>query len=99
MEFPRLVVRPGGTWQLETGMYSLLQVNTPEALEAAIADGWLADQYATAMPAAVPVPASEILPPSMSRREQLEATARALDIPFNARTTDATLEQRIAAKG
>jgi hypothetical protein len=41
-----MLVRVGKQWQLESGWYDLLVVNTKDELDAALADGWFLDQYA-----------------------------------------------------
>ena len=52
LEFPRIVYRAGGPWQLESGAFSVRQVDTANECEAALADGWHLDQYAAGSSAA-----------------------------------------------
>jgi hypothetical protein len=46
LEFPRFMCRKGGSWELETGKYSVRMVADQAELDAAWADGWRFDQYA-----------------------------------------------------
>lgn len=105
MEFPRLVIRAGGVWQLESGMYSVRQVDTREEYDAALSDGWHPDQYAAkaaheAAVAAALAPAAPAAPeaPAVPTRADLEAEATALGVKFDGRVGDKTLAERIAAK-
>lgn len=69
----------------------------PDA-DKARADGWAEtlEEAAGLVPMPSPAPATEA---ATSTRAELEAKAKALGVSFNARTSDETLIERIAAKG
>jgi hypothetical protein len=98
LEFPRIVYRAGGPWQLESGAYSVKQVNS--AKELAQAEGWHLDQYA-AKAAEQPADATVVEPPADSApptRAELEQKATELGLKFDGRTTDRKLSALIAEK-
>jgi len=97
MEFPRIVYRAGGPWALESGAYSVRQVDSAEELQAAQADGWHLDQYAAK--AAAEAPAEESPAESAPTRADMEAQAAAKGLKFDGRTTDKKLAAMIAAAG
>lgn len=90
LEFPRMLVRPGTAWQLETGRYDLLTVPDREAHDAALADGWFASQED-----AIAAKQAEASKPT---RAELEQKATELKIKFDGRTGDAKLAEAIGAK-
>lgn len=105
IETPRLLLRVGTAWSLEAGQFDVLEVPTPEALEAALADGWHLDQYAAkeahdkAQAAAIEAkpaetPADETTPPT---RAELEQKATELGIAFDGRWGDKKLAAAIDA--
>jgi hypothetical protein len=96
MEFPRIIYRSGGSWALESGMYSVRQVESAEELQAAQADGWHLDQYAAKAAADAP---AEPAAPAEPTRADLEAQATAKGLKFDGRTTDKKLAAMIAAAG
>lgn len=103
MEFPRMVVRAGTAWALESGTYDLATANDADHLAALLADGWHADQYAArdagteAVSARVDhePEAPEDHPPT---RAELEQKARELGIKFDGRTGDKKLAAMIAVE-
>lgn len=103
MEFPRIVYRAGGQWQLESGDYSVRQVDTQADFDQALVDGWHADQYAAkaAHEAAqvIDVQAVEVAQDARpSRRQELERQAAELGIAFGPRTSDKKLAAEIDAR-
>lgn len=90
LEFPRMLVRPGTAWQLETGRYDLLTVSDQEAHDVALADGWFVSQEG-----AIAAKQAEASKPT---RAELEQKAKELSIKFDGRTSDAKLAEAIAAK-
>ncbi len=97
MEFPRMLVRVGTAWTLESGTYDLATANDAEHMAALLADGWHPDQYA-AKAAAEAVPAEEPDDDAPPTRDELEAKARELGIKFDGRTGDKKLAALIADK-
>ena len=91
MELPRIVIKSGGPWQLESGSYSVRQVDTTEALQESLADGWHLDQYAAQDASRAPAA------PSEPTRAELEEKARALGVKFDGRTGDKKLAALIEA--
>lgn len=105
-----MLVRVGKQWQLESGWYDLLVVNTKDELDAALADGWFLDQYAAKAAALAAQPAAaagagdaganaavvpaDAAPPT---RAELEQKAAELGVKFDGRVSDKTLAERIAA--
>lgn len=112
MEFPRLVYRLGGPWALEAGNFSVLEVADEAAMDAATADGWHLDQYAAreaeaqaeaqanadfaARIASDDTPADEGAAPKLTR-EELEAKASELGVPFGPKVSDKKLAGLVAA--
>lgn len=101
MEFPRIVYRAGGDWQLESGRYSVRQVDSRAEFDEALADGWHPDQYAAkaAHEAAqvIDVQAVEVSD-QRPTRDELEQMASTLGIAFGPRVSDKKLGEAIAAK-
>lgn len=97
VEFPRFMCRAGGSWELETGKYSVQMVPDKSALDEAWANGWRFDQYAARdavnMQAPATLPASEAL-----TRAELEAKAKELGLTYHHKTGDKKLAELIAAK-
>jgi hypothetical protein len=103
MEFPRMLVRVGTAWTLESGTYDLATANDAEHMAALQADGWHEDQYAAkaaadAFAAPTDAPAPEPDDDAPPTRAELEAKARELGIKFDGRTGDKKLAALIADK-
>lgn len=105
MEFPRLVYRLGGPWALEAGSFSVQEVADEAALASAQAEGWHLDQYA-ALDAQREAEAkadqdaaedSSTDDSAKATREELEAKAKELGIPFGPKVSDRKLSALIAA--
>ena len=94
VEFPRFMCRAGGSWELETGRYSVQMVADQAALDAAWSDGWRFDQYAARDVGAKP--AEEV--PAEPARAELEAKAAELGLTYHHKTGDKKLADLIAAK-
>jgi hypothetical protein len=102
MEFPRMVVRVGTAWVLESGTYDLATANNADHLAALLADGWHVDQYAAKAAGTEAVSARvdhepeapEDHPPT---RAELERKAHELGLKFDGRTGDKKLSAMIAA--
>lgn len=96
IETPRLLYRVGGTWALEAGNFSLLEVPTPEALEAALAEGWHLDQYAAkeAHEAAQAQPVAPVEPAAA-----IDAAQPAEPVDDTSAPTRAELEQKATELG
>lgn len=89
LEFPRFMCRPGGLWQLETGLYEVRTVADKEEAKQALADGWLFSQYDK--------PAEkQAEPEEPTAREKLEAEARELGLTWRKNATDESLSKLIA---
>lgn len=103
----------GEVYALQDGSYGTLIVADVESHEAAMADGWFltpanarqgeADRIAAAQAQAqaeaeaaalAQTKVDEVTPPT---REELEAKATELNIPFRSNTSDKALSDRIAA--
>ena len=85
LEFPRFMCRKGGSWELETGFYSVRTVADQAEAKQALADGWAFSQYDE--------PKAEIVP----TRAELEAKAAELGIKYHHKTGDKKLAELIAA--
>lgn len=107
MEFPRLVYRLGGPWALEAGSFSVQEVADEAALASAQIEGWHLDQYA-ALDAQREAEAkakadqdaaddSSTDDSAKATREELEAKAKELCIPFGPKVSDRKLSALIAA--
>lgn len=94
LEFPRFMCRVGGSWELESGMFTCITVNNAEEMEAAAKDGFHPDQY-TALEAAKLAEQGDDRPPT---REELETKAKELGIAFKPATSNKKLGEAIAAK-
>jgi hypothetical protein len=99
IEFPTMVYRvPGAHIGPNGTTYDFLGVNNQEEFDAAIAAGWSESVGLAAgiirevreAKAAI----KEITPPI---RAEMEKKARKIGVPFNARTSDKVLAERIAA--
>lgn len=100
-DFPTMVYRiPGRHWGPEGSTYDYLGVDDQDAFDAALDDGW----HETIMDALGKdrvIAAAEALEDALNdvspaTRDELEQTAKDLGVPFNKRTADAVLIQRIA---
>ena len=111
VEFPRFMCRAGGSWELETGRYSVQMAKDQDALDAAWADGWRFDQYAARdveqgdTKIAAQVLAGEIdadvvknIKAGQANRAELEAKAAELGLTYHHKTGDKKLADLIAAK-
>ena len=104
-DFPTIVYRVPGLYRKHGGgTFDYLGVNDAEGLQSALAGGWhltLSDASAGVEARAVVAEAVEAQEAADTiteeTREALEAKAKALGVPFNSRTSDATLIQWIAA--
>jgi hypothetical protein len=94
LEFPRCMYRHGGTWQLESGLFTIQTVQDADEMEAAKKDGFHLDQYA-ALDAAKLAEQGDNRAPT---REELEAKATELGIAFKPQTSNKKLSADIAAK-
>lgn len=95
IEFPRFMCRKGGSWELETGHYSVQMVQDQAALDAAWADGWRFDQYAARD---VGEESDDPNKASSMTRAELEAKAAELGLTYHHKTGDKKLAEMIAAK-
>jgi hypothetical protein len=89
LEFPRFMCRKGGSWELETGMYSVRTVADQTEAKQALAEGWLFSQYDE--------PANDEAPQAAPTRAQLEARAKELGLTWHHKTGDKKLAEMIAA--
>lgn len=91
MSFPTIVYKTPGSHQRAGGTYSYLGIEAPEALDAALGEGWF-----KSLPEAIAgqheLPADNSAP----TREELETKAAELAIKFDGRTTDKLLAEKIA---
>lgn len=90
--FPTIVYRAPGTHFASAGTYDYRGVETPDQLEASIAEGWF-----LTLPEAIAGKSDE---PDQDdnaapTREELEAKATELGIKFDGRTTDKSLAEKI----
>ena len=106
-EFPDTVIRmPGAHRAQNGGTFDYKGVNDQAELDAALADGWhltFDDAYAAcaADDAEDALDAAEALEDAIddvspAARDELEQRAKELGVPFNKRTSDEVLIQRIA---
>jgi hypothetical protein len=86
--------RHGGTWQLESGLYTVRMVMDADEMATAKKDGFHLDQYA-ALDAAKLAEKGDNRAPT---REELEAKATELGIAFKPQTSNKKLSADIAAK-
>ena len=103
-DFSEIVYRGQGLHQRKGGGFSTLGVNSPEALEKALADGWYRTlpeaneahdkpkSVQSAAPASASVPQDDA-PPT---RAELEQKAKELGVKFDGRTSDRKLGEAIA---
>lgn len=100
-EFPTIVYRvPGRHWGPNGTTYDYRGVDDKAAFDAALASGWHPDMP-SALGAKRVIEAAEALEDAIddvspATRDELEQRAKALGVPFNKRTADAVLIQRIA---
>lgn len=87
LEFPRFMCRKGGSWELETGFYSVRTVADQAEAKQALADGWAFSQY--------DAPAAE--EKAAPTRAELEARAKELGLTWHHKTGDKKLAELIAA--
>lgn len=92
--FPQMLYRAGGNEQHHGGNFATLTVDSDEALEAALADGWH-ESTPAALDAIQPKEPTE---PAAPTREELEQKAAELGVEFGARWGDKKLVDAIAAK-
>lgn len=104
--FPKMLYRFPGTGgdavALQDGTYSTLTVDSDEAHDAALAEGWsetASDARAAGTPPPIaaalePAPADDTAPPT---RAELEAKATELGVNFRSNTSDKALADRITA--
>lgn len=105
-DFPDTVFRvPGKHYGFDSRGFDYLGVNNADQLKAALADGW--HRTIDAAIAALVTPAEAVLAEVAEAKEAvaeiapdtraaLEEKARELGVPFNARTRDEVLAERIA---
>lgn len=86
LEFPRFMCRKGGSWELETGFYSVRTVASKDEAAQAISEGWQFSQYDE--------PKADEAAPT---RAELEAKAAELGIKYHHKTGDKKLAELIAA--
>jgi len=92
MNFPTLVYKAPGTHFASAGTYDYRGVETPDQLEASIAEGWF-----LTLPEAIAGKADEPEQDDSAAptREDLEAKAAELGIKFGKSTTDKSLAEKI----
>lgn len=95
-EFPRFMCRAGGTWQLESGLFTCITVANAEEMAAATKNGFHPDQYTAIRAAAVADRGGDDNRPPT--REELEQKATELGIAFKPQTSNKKLSADIAAK-
>lgn len=104
-EFPDTVIRMPGTHRAQNGgTFNYMGVSDQAELDAALADGWhltFDAAYAALVGADEVIEAAEALEDAIddvspAARDELEQRAKALGVPFNKRTSDEVLIQRIA---
>lgn len=93
-QFPQMLYRAGGPEQLHGGNFATLTVDSAEALEAALADGWH-ESTPAALKAMEP---AEPVEPAAPSRAEMEQKATELGIKFDGRWGDKKLADAIAAK-
>lgn len=94
--FPQMLYKAGGALEVDGKYFSTLIVEDDEALQGALAEGWI-ETTGAALEAVIEAPAADddIAPPT---REELEAKATELGIEFSARTSDRKLGLLIVEK-
>lgn len=105
-DFPTMVYRsPGFHGGPDGSTFDYLGVDSPEAMKAALSDGWratIAEAIAGTKAGAILTEVKEaqeaVDDVSPATRDELEQKARELGIGFNARTSDKVLAQRIAER-
>jgi len=109
MSFPTLVFKKGGAHQMKGGTFSYRGIDDEEALEAALADGWVASMVeleavsGEVKPVVVAAKVEEVKEEKVDEvspptREELVAKATELGIKFSKNLGDKKLAALIEAK-
>lgn len=97
-EFPRMIYKAGGIYEINGGMLDYMIVENAGELDTAMADGWALTPEDAIIPPAIVVLDSVISPDDAPpTRAELEAKATELGIAFDGRTSDSKLASKINA--